>query len=239
MALCSHCGVELHDNTKRCPLCGLALDGTSDEDVIEQLNRQIMPEFADEIKPLNAKQRARLTWEIATLMLFSAVVVVLFVDLLSNRRISWSVYPIIVTGCVWILASVISFFYKRPAVLFFGSYADVLLLLLLIDVASRRLPWFVPLGLPIVSCLFLIVGVLGLMAPRINRRGLNIPAFILFGIGLFCIGIESTIDWYFGHSIDPSWSALVMISVSPVAIILLFIHYRLRKYVDLKRFFHL
>ncbi|MBT3273452.1 MAG: zinc ribbon domain-containing protein [Spirochaetales bacterium] len=239
MAICSNCGVELNDNTPNCPLCGQNLTGITDKDAIEQLNRQIMPQFVSEIEPLNPKQKARLAWEIATLMLFSAVVVVLFVDLVANRQITWSVYPIIVTGTVWILASLVSFFYKSLVVLFLGGYIDLLLLLFLVDVASRRLPWFAALGLPITSCFFLIIGVLGLIAPRITRRGLNIPAFMLFGIGLFCMGIEATIDWYFFSTVEFSWSALVTISVSPVAIILLFVHYRLRKYVDLKRFFHL
>jgi hypothetical protein len=221
----------------KCPLCGLELAGEPVE--TEQVNMQIMPEFADEIRPLNAKQRKRLVWEISSLMFLSALVVVLFVDFIGNRRITWSVYPIIATGSAWILASLISFFHKRPLVLFLGTYVDTLAFLLLIDIASRRLPWFLQLGLPIASCFFLLMGILFLIIPRMRRRGLNIPGFILFGIGLFIVGIEATLDWYLYHAIFLSWSALVLVSVSPVAGILLFVHYRLRKYVDLKRFFHL
>jgi hypothetical protein len=237
MAICDKCGVEVDDSALKCPLCGRDLkDGQTET---EQVNRQILPEFVDEIKPLNAKQRARLVWEIASLMFFSAVIVVLFLDFIANRRITWSVFPIIATGCAWILASLVSFFRKRPVVLFVGAYLDTLLLLFLIDITSKRLPWFLELGLPISSCFFALLGILCLMGTRIRRRGLNIPAFILLGIGLFILGIEATLDWYLYQSIFLSWSALVLVSVSPVAAILLFVHYRLRKYVDLKRFFHL
>jgi hypothetical protein len=237
MAICDRCGVEVDDSAMKCPLCGRDLTGNQAE--TEQVNRQILPEFADEIRPLNTKQRARLVWEISTLMFFSAVVVVLFLDLIANRRITWSIFPIIATGCVWILASLVSFFHKHPLILFLGAYLDTLLFLLLIDIATRRLSWFLQLGLPISSCFFALLGILCFMGLRIKRRGLNIPGFILLGIGLFIVGIEAALDWYHYQAIFLSWSALVLVSVSPVAAILLFVHYRLRKYVDLKRFFHL
>ena len=239
MAICERCGVEIDDSAINCPLCGTKLSGHGGKGEVEPVNLKILPGFVDEIKPLNVKQRARLAWEISTLMFLSAVIVVLFVDLISNRRITWSVYPIIATGFAWVLSSLGSFFYRYPIVLFLGAYIDVLALLLLVDIASARLFWFVTLGLPITTFLFLTVGVLMIIGPRIDRRGLNIPAFILLGIGIFTMGIEWTVDWYLSHTVSLSWSGLILVSVSPVAIILLFIHYRLRKYVDLKRFFHL
>ena len=239
MKVCDHCRVEVDESAIHCPLCGRPLNGDRPEDVIEQINRQLMPEFADEIKPLSAKQRARLSWEIATLMLFSAIAVVLFIDLLTTHRVSWSVFPMIVTAAVWILASLISFFYRHPLVVFIGCFADVLALEVMIDFAAGGRWWFIQLGLPITACFFLIVGILGILSPRIDRRGLNLPAFILIGVGMFTMGIEVTLDWYLFRQIILSWSALAMISVSPVAFILLFIHYRLRKYIDLKRFFRL
>ena len=239
MAICERCGVEIDDSAVMCPLCGTELSGGGGKSKTEPVNRQIMPEFVDEIRPLNVKQRARLAWEISTLMFLSAVIVVLFVDLISNRRISWSVYPIIATGFAWALSSLASFFYRYPVVLFIGAYIDALALLLLLDIASAELFWFVQLGLPITTCLFLILGILFIIGPRIGRRGLNIPAFILLGIGIFTMGIEWTVDWYLFRAVSLSWSGLVLVSVCPVAIILLFVHYRLRKYVDLKRFFHL
>ena len=239
MAICDRCGVEVDESASQCPLCGGGFGGCEPETGGEQANRQILPEFSDEIEPLSTKQRATLAWEISTAMLFSAVVVVLFVDFLAHRRITWSVYPIIVTGSVWILSGLVSFLYKHPVLLFFGSFLDVLAMELLIDIASGRLPWFLELGLPITACFYLIIGILGLVSPRINRRGLNIPAFFLIGMGIFTMGIEATIDSYLWREVSLSWSALAAISVSPVAIILIFVHYRLRKYVDLKRFFHL
>ena len=239
MVICDRCGVEVDESASQCPLCGGVLDGTAPDEAAEPVNRQILPEFAHEIKPLSTKQRARLTWEIATAMLLSAVAVVLFVDFLANRRITWSVYPIIVAGSVWILAGLVSFLYKHPVLIFFGSFLDLLAMELLVDIASQRLPWFLQLGLPITACFYLILGILGVISPRINRRGLNIPAFFLIGLGIFTMGVEATIDWYIWKEVALSWSALAAISVSPVAVILLFVHYRLRKYVDLKRFFHL
>ncbi|MBN1686329.1 MAG: zinc ribbon domain-containing protein [Spirochaetales bacterium] len=237
MAICEKCGVEIDDCAQKCPLCGLALK--RGERNTEPVNVQLMPEFADQIRPLSVKQRARLVWEISSLMFFSAVIVVIFFDFIVNKRITWSVFPIIATGSAWILSSLISFFYRFPLVLFLGAYIDSLIFLFLIDIASQRLPWFVELGLPISSCFFLLVGALCFVVFRINRRGLNIPAFIVFAIGLFTVGIEATLDWYLFRSVGLSWSALVLVSVTPVAGILLFVHYRLRKYVDLKRFFHL
>ena len=239
MAICERCGVEIDDSADTCPLCGTELSDSDGKGESEPVSHQILPEFVDEIRPLNVKQRARLTWEISTLMFISAVIVVLFVDLISNRRITWSVYPIIATGFVWALSSLASFFYRYPVVLFVGAYINMLAFLLLIDIATSGHFWFVLLGLPITTCLFLVLGVLFIIAPRIDRRGLNIPAFILLGIGLFTMGIESTVDWYLFRAVSFTWSGLVLVSVCPVAIILLFVHYRLRKYVDLKRFFHL
>jgi len=237
MAICEKCGVEVSGSAGKCPLCGLRLPGDREES--EPANVQIMPELTDQIRPLSAAQRARLVWEIATLMFFSAVIVVLFVDFISNRRVTWSIYPIIATGSMWVLASLISFFYRHPLVLFFGSYLDTLVFLGLIDIVSRRLPWFFQLGLPISTCFFVLLGVLCFTGLRMKPRGLNIPAFVLLACGVFTVGIEATLDWYLYKAVALSWSGLVLVSVGPVALILLFIHYRLRKYVDLKRFFHL
>ena len=237
MAICDRCGVEVDDSAKNCPLCGRDLTGEIKDN--EPANIQLMPEFVDEIKPLSVKQRARLVWEISTLMFIFAVVVVVFVDFISNRRISWSVFPIIATGSAWVLASLASFLYKHPLIIFIGAYVDTLVFLILIDIASRRLPWFLQLGLPISSWFFILLGILLIVGSRIKRRGLNIPAFILIACGLLTLGIEATLDLYLYQTVTLSWSALVLVSVSPVAGILLFVHYRLRKYVDLKRFFHL
>jgi len=237
MAICEKCGVEVSGSAGKCPLCGLRLPGDREES--EPANVQIMPELTDQIRPLSAAQRARLVWEIATLMFFSAVIVVLFVDFISNRRVTWSSSPIIAPGSMWVLASLISFFYRHPLVLFFGSYLDTLVFLGLIDIVSRRLPWFFQLGLPISTCFFVLLGVLCFTGLRMKPRGLNIPAFVLLACGVFTVGIEATLDWYLYKAVALSWSGLVLVSVGPVALILLFIHYRLRKYVDLKRFFHL
>jgi hypothetical protein len=54
----------------------------------------------------------------------------------------------------------------------------------------------------------------------------------------FCIVAEVFIDKYLSDVVDIRWSAIVAVSVLPIALVLLFVHYRMKKGKRLDSYFH-
>jgi divalent metal cation (Fe/Co/Zn/Cd) transporter len=70
-------------------------------------------------------------------------------------------------------------------------------------------------------------------------RGLNIIASIFIALSGFCIVTEMVLDKYFNGAVDIRWSLIVSVSILPVALVLFFYHYRLKKGNRLDSFFHI
>ena len=224
MVICKRCGTEVDDFEIKCPTCGNELPRS-----------QIFRELAGEMDSLSVKQKWQFWWEVVSLLLFSSAMVVILVNLLISRRLSWSIYPLITCGGLWILTTLISYYHSHPFMLWIGCSADILLLLLGIDGVNGRLTWLVPLGLPITLVFFAMFGILLAFRRLFRRKGLNIPAVVLLLSGIYCIAVEICVDLHLYQKIVLGWSALAFVSVSPVVAILLFLHFKLRRYMDLRR----
>ena len=224
MAICKRCGTEFDEIKTECPTCSKELPKS-----------RIFRELADDMESFSAKQRWQFWWEIASLLLFSSAVVAVVVNLLVSRRFSWSAYPLITCAGLWVLTTLISFYHSYPSMLFFGGCIDILLLLLGIDGVNGTLTWLLPLGLPIVLGFFAVFGILLALRRLFKRKGLNIPAVVLLLSGIYCIAVEIFVDIYLSQKVLLGWSALAFVSVLPVVVILLFLHFKLRRYMDLRR----
>ena len=241
MKYCSYCGVELEDTTDICPLC---FANTSDEltDVREQERESAYAsnEFPDpEGKNLTTLQKRKLFWELSVLILVSGIVVTLLIDLLTSKGITWSKYTVTICLALFIDISLLSFWRNRRLIFLGGTFLTQSLLLVLFDTYASNIGWGIELGIPILAIFYLTIMAF-LVIIRITKiHGLNIIGYFFIISGIFTIGIECIIDRYFFGHIVLGWSLFVVVSIVPIALILFFVHFRLKKGRELRRLFHI
>jgi len=235
MPYCSQCGVELNAETKKCPLCKTTI--YSKEEGGDEKAQNDYPPVEVKATMTNGQKRF-LSWEIETFFLATSFGIVLTINLLKEGTISWGGYPLIAIGSVWLISTLILLLFKQLILIMTGLVVSLTGALVLIDLMNGKLEWFLVLGLPIVSMTAFVAAVVALLVKYLRNPGANLAAFITFLIGVFCLGLDLLISGYRGK-VYISWSAIVMVSLYPLALFFLYYHYRLRKRFDLKKIFHL
>ena len=241
MRICQNCGVELEDNMNYCPLCGHPVEresSPSGKHVEITANRESQ-KTAPDISRLNTLQMNKLIWEVSSIILLSGTIVVILLNLILNAKISWSVYPIIFGLSIFAYISVFTLWQKKTWTQIFGSLAITLLMLFFIDLANNTLQWFIPVALPLVVALYTIGVAIYIFSTKTKPRGFILIAYIFTGIAILMMVLEALLSYYQFNSINMEWSIIVLISIIPVAAILFYIHFRLKKNPDLKKIFHI
>jgi hypothetical protein len=70
-------------------------------------------------------------------------------------------------------------------------------------------------------------------------KGFNILAIIFLSAAGFCILTEIILDKYMRGFVDIRWSLLAAVSILPIALVLFYVHYRMKKGNKLDSFFHI
>jgi|SRR6056297_168177 len=241
MKTCNYCGVELENNMNFCPLCGEpVINKNSDSlEYIEVRKKEQEKSALTSYQKLTKMQKRKLFWQISGIILLSGIVVTFLIDFIGNQTISWSKYSIAVCTILFLNTTMISFWYHRLFLLFLGSFLTTSSLLVLLDLFNGSVDWGVKLGIPLLFAAYVIVFILIGMIKAARQHGLNIIAYCLLAAGLLSICTEGIISLQVMNKFQVEWSIIVMASVLPVAVLLLFIHHRLKKVTDLKRFFHI
>jgi hypothetical protein len=241
MTYCKNCGVETDLNMNFCPLCGEPATG---KDIGQKEHREIPGSEREELiisqyKELTQKQRRKLFWELSAIILVSGIIVSLIINLVLSKSLTWSRYPVIIGLVAFLNITFIAFWQKRIILLFTGSFISTSILLMVLEFFNRNMSWSLTLGIPVLLAAYLIT--LGLISTiRISRqRGLNLIAFTLVAIGLLTMCIEGIISLNTINRFFIQLSIIVLVCIIPVAGILLFIQYRLKKATDLRKFFHI
>ncbi len=94
-------------------------------------------------------------------------------------------------------------------------------------------------GVPVTVAVFISSGIVIFLYKAAPLKGLNLLASALMLLSGFCIILEMILDNYLKDIIDLRWSLIVAVSVLPVALLLFFYHYRLKKGNRLDSFFHI
>jgi hypothetical protein len=241
MNCCNYCGVELEVEMNYCPLCG----NKSNIPAISIRKETILNETKEpknesyDFDELTHHQRRKLFWELTALILSSIVIVSFIIDLIINKQISWSKYTITIGLVLLINISLIIFMQKKVFLLLSGCFISTSLLLILLDKFNQNLGWGLHLGIPIIFFIYLIAYLLTIAIRKSRQKGINIIAYFLIALGILCMCIEGYISFHKLDMLKLQWSVIVMVSVLPISCILFFIHYRLKKVTDLKRFFHI
>jgi phosphatidylserine synthase len=120
-----------------------------------------------------------------------------------------------------------------------GLTATVLFMLLMFDLISINTNWFMRVGLPVTLAVDLFVCLVIILFRYARFKGFNILAIIFLSVAGFCILTEIIIDNYNTGQVNVRWSLLTAVSILPIALVLLFVHYRMKKGNKLDSFFHI
>jgi len=140
---------------------------------------------------------------------------------------------------LFLIITMIVFLKRKIEVSLTGSFITTSILMVLFDMFNENIGWGTKLGTPLVFSFYLVVYILISLVRRSKQRGINLIAYFLIASGILSLCIEGIISLQINNMLSFQWSVIALVSVLPVSVILLFIHYRLRKGTDLKRFFHI
>ncbi len=241
MVLCPNCGVEAEENANFCSLCGEPLmDKTTENTALIKSGRNRQNEkLLTDYHRLTGFQKRKIFWQISGLILISGIFITLLIDFITHRDITWSKYPATISLVLFINFTLNTFLRKKMTLMVALSFLSVTGLFILFDVYACDTGWENKLGIPLLLALYVTSFVLIYIIRNAKQKGLNVIAYSMIAAGVLCICIEGMISIYFRSSVYFGWSLIVMVSVVLIAMLLLFIHYRLKKTTDVKRFFHI
>lgn len=242
MRTCSNCGVELEKNMNFCPLCGQPVmgDDTGNLEYIKVRKQKQDKKRLTDYQKLSGLQKRKIFWEISGMILITAILVTFILDLFSNNALTWSRYSISVCAMLFLNTTLIRFWPKNLIILMLGSLATTSVLVILLDMfQSPSISWGINLGVPLLAVAHIITLGLTKIIVSLKEKGLNLIAYSFIALGIFSICIEGIISFYMNDIFTLHWSLVVMASVLPGSALLFFIHYRLKKGTDLRRFFHI
>ena len=232
MPYCSQCGVEIDNSADLCPLCGAPVQkfGELDDEQKRYPERY-------RFKKMSGAQKRLIAWLTLTTLFVTSFLVVLTVNLVLEKRITWGSYALTGIGAGWIYSGLLFLFIRRTSLIIAGNFIVTTGFLALIDVFDGSLDWFLRLGLPIAGMVTVASLLIALFVFLLKRWAALLWSILILLAGVFCIGLDLLVSGYRGP-VGMSWSFIVMVSLYPVALLLLFYHIFFRKRLDLKRFFH-
>jgi hypothetical protein len=232
MSICVNCGVELDKGIRICPLCG-----KDPEEKIEQDN--VSGNYPSGIIQLKKKENRKYFRELSGLIAISGIAACTIIDLLISNGLKWSLLSDISILSAWIILTLYQFAYKRPVLVIISLMLTTLAALFFIDLIITGRAWYFAVGLPVTITVFISIGILIFLYRKVHMTGLNLIAMAFIVLAGFCIVAEIVLDRFQEASVDLLWSLIVSVSILPVAIVLLFYHYRLKKGKRLDSFFHI
>ena len=233
--VCKNCGVVLEDNMLSCPLCGEPVNGSASASKVHSYQYGDLPSFG--YSKMTTPQR-KITWGIFSLILLSAPMAALIVDFIINRHITWSEYPIAVCLTIFCYLSLPVFWHWSTLFNMAGGFASSSLCLVLLDIVTGGIEWSVRLGMPLLFISTLLLTVMIYVIRRSKYKGLNLIAYVLFATAVLCIGIDALLFFFNTGFLKIQWSIIVTACTIPVIIVLLFVHFKLRKGRSLEKTFH-
>jgi len=241
MIKCEHCGVELERNMNFCPLCGhpVGKDPMPLHEPVKVTGSYGRSGSYKGIAQLNRSQKRKLIWEVASIVLLSGIGGVTLLNLIFSRSLTWALYPIVLGLSVFLYITVFSRWSAHPWRQVIGTFFITFFMLFFIDYVHQGLQWALTVAFPLLLGSWAAGIVLYTTARRIRYYGFNLIAYVFVALAMLMMLLEGVLSYYQYHAVHLEWSIIVMISVIPVIAVLLYIHFRLRKNPDLRKFFHI
>ncbi|MFZ2781053.1 MAG: DUF6320 domain-containing protein [Rectinemataceae bacterium] len=260
MPYCPECGVELEPTASACPLCGTAnarrraearetavpqdsavigtVIGTDDECPDTGLRIGLFAENAGHTV-FTPKEQRKIVWEMLAVGTLIAIVTLSAINLLVSRRLSWSFYPMAALGLILALATAFLMCDRKPVLRYLIAFLAPPAFLLAIDAAEGGISWSWALAVPLAFLTEAITAILAFAIRKARRKSINLIAFVLFGVSALCLGIDTLTDIYMHGAVSLSWSPICALALVPIAIFLLYLHFRVIHSTNLRRMYKL
>ncbi|MCP4162021.1 MAG: hypothetical protein GY760_18265 [Deltaproteobacteria bacterium] len=236
MPYCPKCGVEVDNGIINCPLCVCDIP-IFEDDIVEK--RFPVPEniYSNQIKELKKQIFISIT-----ILCFGGMLTLSSVHFLAGLDSLVTNYGIVGIFGTW--------FYLF---LFFGYIPNIyltvicvgvvsLFLILGIDIVNPGVTWSVNVGFPVVVLFVAILLCAIKLYKRFKRKNqfVIIPIYIFTWSSVFCLGLESIIDFNFSNEISLTWSVIVLIPLLSIAAVLLGLYINVPEKIRdrLRRKFH-
>ena len=234
MRICENCGVELDDNMDVCPLCNGVIQVNPPGRVTVIAYKQ-KTKFGQRMEP----KKKKVIWEIISVILLSGSTSTIVIDFILNKSITWSDYPVAFSLSMFAYVSFFAFWPQRTFIRMIASFVLSSFFIILLDSVEDGINWSFGLGIPLLFAGNIVAVPLILLIKKAKNKGVNLIAYTFIAISLFCVFTEGIITNYRYHALDFSWSIIVMGCTMPVILLLLFMHFRLKRGRSLEKIFHL
>lgn len=239
MPYCSRCGVEVDAHVPVCPLCGTPIMRFEDLPPSEPTYPALSHKDPGKVYATPEESKVRAYWFLISLLILPSFILLSVDAFISAGRLSWSLLAVSCLGAAALLITVGFLLFPvfwRMALAFSVVGA---LFLAAIDFLDGPLSWFPTFGLPLLAWLsLLIIGCVQAIV-HARTRGYNVFAIILAGVSVFCLGLDGLISLAAEGRWELSWSIIVGLCLLPISFYFFFIHYGLRRGLDLQRTFHI
>ncbi|MBS7316441.1 MAG: zinc ribbon domain-containing protein [Clostridiaceae bacterium] len=222
MSYCVHCGVELADSEKKCPLCG-----TEVIDPRAGKKKDVLPPFPPH--PVRTQQQVSRQSLVGLLTLIFLIPILLCVvcDASINHRIVWSGYVVGAFLQLYVTIAVPLLLSARPSrhnsVLSLSlDFLSLLLLLKYIEWETGG-TWFWTFALPVTVLTAAIVIAINLIALRTELSRLAISAIAVICTGVFCLALELLLNFAFHLRSTIAWSSYPLITFLLLGAVMLYI----------------
>ncbi len=234
VSYCPHCAVVLEPHHDRCPLCNSIVRSGVEAKRTSEIT---MPEYASEGRVASSKNGRK-----ALIRGLTGLVVVALVTVgLSTTVLARSQEYIISSGGAIALISILSGYLliilpvqaRSMGGWFVSSLLIIQAYLLLLDWLTGFSMWSLIMATPMILTLAILVPVVYRM---LRRRSLaSRIAAALISTGVYTVGIDVLISHYRGGGAVISWSAVVLVSLSGVAVVIIIVHRTVLQYFDIQR----
>ena len=188
--------------------------------------------------PMSPDERKALSRTITTLGFLIPVSIVLTVDWFISRSLSWSLFVLVSLGAAWLWALIPLIFNRRPYLLIASITLIALALQAALGLLAGDTSWLLPIGIPIVMRAGLLSTGVTRLTRSARRVGGNLAGWILLAIAVLSVATDILVSLWMNGSWRPGWSIIVASTLLPIAVLLLFLHYRPSRQKRLRRYFH-
>lgn len=238
MPYCPRCGVEVEANKMKCPLCNTPLQPL-DEEQPDYKSKYPDDVPKDEQKPPKEKKKKKkrlLIFEITSVILVIPLIVSITTNLIIDGTVTWSLYPIASLLLAWFMISAPLLFPNNVVAIAAGEFIPLLVYFLVIDLLDNgQLNWYVRIALPIIVSVGAASFIIAFGSLKSKNKGLNIPAYFLFGASIICLIVDVCVTSYINSALGLKWSLYVLVPAMLTGGFLLYLHFRVTKNKDLKR----
>lgn len=222
MSYCVNCGVKLKNSENKCPLCNTKVINPN------KIKTDYEPVYSNKVenfKTLNYKYLSK----IIILLLMITSFLILLLDLVSSKTITWSLY---VVASILYLGTHLSFaIIKNIYISLIIHLISTELFIFLIAYLNNGLHWYLYLVLPFIVIIWIYIMLVTYLFKRKKGDFLKKLSLGLLFCALTIIAVEACIDLFRFNFINYNWSFYAAIPITIISTLTFIISYN-KKIVD-------